>query len=301
MLFGPSLRPTPKVAIPEGSIIEATLIDPATLNLPKKIKRQDPEEARRIEQARIKRQEEEQERKRQQREDERKAQEARDKEKQLALIKEREEQDAEKERLRIAEEKKKKERLAKEAEKKKEQAAEEERLRLAQDKAKKAEEEKARKLAEEKKRKEAEEKARVAAEAKRKKEAADKKRREALERQMQEEQEEREEEMRLAMGVEQRRTDAVKLGLLAQYQREIIAKVTRNWNPPPSAKEGLVCKVQAEQLPGGDVISAKVLECNGDDAVKQSIEAAVKQSSPLPDPPDPTLFERKIIFTFEPE
>jgi hypothetical protein len=34
--------------------------------------------------------------------------------------------------------------------------------------------------------------------------------------------------------------------------------------------------------------------------VRQSIENAVYRASPLPDPPDPALFERKITLRFVP-
>jgi colicin import membrane protein len=49
------------------------------------------------------------------------------------------------------------------------------------------------------------------------------------------------------------------------------------------------------------VLSAQVDKCNGDAAVKQSIEAAVLKSSPLPPPPDPRVFERNLVFVFKPQ
>jgi colicin import membrane protein len=48
------------------------------------------------------------------------------------------------------------------------------------------------------------------------------------------------------------------------------------------------------------VVRAEVRSCNGDDAVKQSIEAAVFRASPLPPPPDPVLFERTLELRFRP-
>ena len=41
--------------------------------------------------------------------------------------------------------------------------------------------------------------------------------------------------------------------------------------------------------------------CNGDDAVRRSIERAVFDASPLPRPLDPALFERNLNVTFRPE
>jgi colicin import membrane protein len=55
------------------------------------------------------------------------------------------------------------------------------------------------------------------------------------------------------------------------------------------------------QLPSGDVMSAQVASCNGDDAVRRSIERAVMQASPLPKPPNPALFERNLRVTFRPD
>ncbi|MEJ1961159.1 MAG: cell envelope integrity protein TolA [Gammaproteobacteria bacterium] len=41
-------------------------------------------------------------------------------------------------------------------------------------------------------------------------------------------------------------------------------------------------------------------ECNGDAAVRESIEAAVYRASPLPPAPDPAVFDRNLVFTFRP-
>jgi hypothetical protein len=43
------------------------------------------------------------------------------------------------------------------------------------------------------------------------------------------------------------------------------------------------------------VIGVTILSCNGDDAVRRSVEAAVHKSSPLPEPSDPSLFDRNIL------
>jgi hypothetical protein len=40
--------------------------------------------------------------------------------------------------------------------------------------------------------------------------------------------------------------------------------------------------------------------CNGDDAVRQSIENAAYSASPLPAPSDPALFDRDVVVTFSP-
>ncbi len=70
---------------------------------------------------------------------------------------------------------------------------------------------------------------------------------------------------------------------------------------PPGAVAGVECVVNVRQLPGGEVVGASIGQCNGDDAVKRSIEAAVFKASPLPEPEDPTLFDRNLRITFKPE
>jgi colicin import membrane protein len=81
----------------------------------------------------------------------------------------------------------------------------------------------------------------------------------------------------------------------------ITDQVTRQWNRPPSARPGLECEVRVGLIPGMQVVNAEILRCNGDDAVRRSIIAAVERASPLPRPSDPALFERSIVFVFKPQ
>jgi colicin import membrane protein len=62
-----------------------------------------------------------------------------------------------------------------------------------------------------------------------------------------------------------------------------------------------VCEVRVRQSKTGTVLKVGIGSCNGDEAVRQSIEAAVLRASPLPLPPDPALFEDELIFNFAPE
>jgi colicin import membrane protein len=82
------------------------------------------------------------------------------------------------------------------------------------------------------------------------------------------------------------------------YQAQIIQKVRRNWFRPATAPDDLECVVAVRQVPGGGVVSARVIECNGDDFVKRSVEAAVRRASPLPQPSNPLLFLRTFQITF---
>jgi len=110
----------------------------------------------------------------------------------------------------------------------------------------------------------------------------------------------RENELKNQIAEEEGRSQAENAGLLNQYIGLIQQQVVRNWNRPPTARSGIECQVKVAQTPTGVVLSAQVVTCNGDDAVKQSIEAAVLRSSPLPPPPDPRLYERNLVFVFKP-
>lgn len=110
----------------------------------------------------------------------------------------------------------------------------------------------------------------------------------------------REAELKARIAEEERRAAAVAGGMRSQYVGLIQERVERNWIRPPSARAGLKCVVNVAQVPGGEVVSVRLGACNGDEAVKQSIISAVYKSSPLPAPPDPTLFERNLVLEFVP-
>jgi len=94
---------------------------------------------------------------------------------------------------------------------------------------------------------------------------------------------------------EENRMAAVESGALAVYMAQIRQKIERNWSAPASAGAELECSVRVRQVPGGEVVGVTILTCNGDDAVKRSVEAAIYRSSPLPEPSDPNLFDRNIL------
>jgi colicin import membrane protein len=111
----------------------------------------------------------------------------------------------------------------------------------------------------------------------------------------------REEELRKQLEAEEGVMEARGSTAMAQYVALIRQHVERRWIRPPSARTGLDCEVKVVQAPGGSVLSAQVTRCNGDAAVRQSIETAVLRSSPLPPPSDPRLFERTLLLQFKPQ
>lgn len=115
------------------------------------------------------------------------------------------------------------------------------------------------------------------------------------------EQAQREAELKRQLADEEGRMQAVNSGLLTQYGALIKQRVERNWTRPDSARAGTQCEIKVTQTPAGVVLTVLVTKCNGDAAVRQSVEAAVYRASPLPLPPDSRLFQRELLFVFNPD
>jgi len=217
-------------------------------------------------------------------------------EKRRLLELERQKQAAEAERRNKAEAQKREQERQQQAEQKR--VADQKRKAEAQAEAKaKAERER---VAEQKRKAEA---ARIA-EQKRKEEAAKEAARVAEQKRQEAErlrQAEIQRQLQSEIAAEEQRLAAISSGKLQQYIAAISSRVNRNWVRPASAKPGIECDVHVTQIPGGEIINVRVGTCNGDAAVVRSIEAAVYRASPLPPPPDPSLFERNLRFTFKPE
>jgi colicin import membrane protein len=83
------------------------------------------------------------------------------------------------------------------------------------------------------------------------------------------------------------------------YQAAIQSFVTQNWMRPPTAQSGLRCTLKIVQIPGGEVISAAIAgKCNGDQATRRSILAAVERGGALPYRGFENVFQREIDFIF---
>ena len=136
------------------------------------------------------------------------------------------------------------------------------------------------------------------AQAKREREAAEKRAREQAEARRRQQ---AEAELQAQLAAEAEANAARAAGLLDQYMLMIQSHVKRFWDRPLSARPGIECVVNVVQLPTGDVVSAKVAQCNGDEAVRRSIENAVLKASPLPKPPSQAVFSRTFTLTFAPD
>jgi len=91
------------------------------------------------------------------------------------------------------------------------------------------------------------------------------------------------------------------LATLAQrYALEIQAQVTNNWLRPPTARPGLRCTLRIVQIPGGEIISATIAgSCNGDEATRRSLVAAVERAGSLPYRGFEEVFQREVTFNFK--
>jgi len=151
---------------------------------------------------------------------------------------------------------------------------------------------------------EAERKKREEEEKERKRQEAERKRQEDIQRQREENaRQERElEEQFRAQQIEDEERRLAKRGspAMAVYEATIRQKIQRNWSVPASMADDVVCVVNVRQVPGGEVIAVNIVRCNGDDAVRRSIEAAIYKASPLPEPSDPELFVRDLELTMRP-
>ena len=158
---------------------------------------------------------------------------------------------------------------------------------------------------------EQERKVREAADAKKREEEkklADQKRQEDLRRladekrkaEEQRQENERQAELQKSLEAEERVNALRSSSAMTSWLAQIAGRIQRAWIKPPSAKAGVDCMLLVTQVPGGEVVSARVASCNGDQAVRESIEAAAYRASPLPPPPDPAMFDRNLEIRFIP-
>ena len=270
-VFGLTMLNMQRNPPPVQLAIQAVIVDPATLNQASRQQQQ------RRERERAAQQEREQQA---QREREKAAEQQR--REQEDTVRREAEQRAEQER---------------QVELKQRQEVEERRLAEEQQLRERQEAERKRAAAEAEKQRQAEAERKRVAEIERKQREEAERRRAAEEARLQEA---RESELARQLAEEEGTMQARGSPAMAQYIAMVQQHVQRRWVRPLSTIEGLECEVRVAQTPAGVVLSAQVGRCNGDPAVKQSIETAVLRSSPLPPPPDPRMFERNLVFIFKP-
>ena len=91
--------------------------------------------------------------------------------------------------------------------------------------------------------------------------------------------------------------------LFGRYMGQIEARIERAWERPRSPVDDVLfrCQVQILQGPSGDVKEVTIESCNGDAQWQQSLVDAIQSASPLPAPPDPSVFADGLNLSFESE
>jgi colicin import membrane protein len=109
------------------------------------------------------------------------------------------------------------------------------------------------------------------------------------------------EEERRRQEEERRRQEEERLAA-ERWARAISDRVALYWIRPPNVSSELECVLIVTQLPNGDVVNVTVDQCNTNDGnIIRSIENAVLNASPLPQPPRGVAFERVVRITFRPD
>jgi len=143
----------------------------------------------------------------------------------------------------------------------------------------------------------AEAKRKADAEAKKKAEAEAKRKAEAAQRR------EAEQALQQQLAAEQAGVEAARVqGVVAEYIGYIQERIERSWLRPPGSPVGLSCVVQVSLIPGGEVARVQIVRSSGDPVFDRSVETAVYKASPLPLPPDASLFKnfRDLRLIFKP-
>jgi hypothetical protein len=88
--------------------------------------------------------------------------------------------------------------------------------------------------------------------------------------------------------------------LFGRYIGQIEARVERAWLRPrtPIGAEVFECRVRVQQSGRGAVVEITLKDCNGDPRWQVSLVNAVQGASPLPAPPDPSVFASSIELSF---
>jgi colicin import membrane protein len=149
----------------------------------------------------------------------------------------------------------------------------------------------------EQERKQQEQREQQAREQRQREEAA---KREAAAAEQRRRQQQSERDLQEAIAAERTQAEAVARDL-ERYMEMIRSRVQLYWTRPLTAGPGIDCVVNVTQLPTGDVIDARIVSCNGDQAVRGSIEEAVRKASPLPRAPSQAVFSRTFSLRFQPD
>jgi len=94
--------------------------------------------------------------------------------------------------------------------------------------------------------------------------------------------------------------DPGQVAMFGRYLGQIDARVQRAWiRPRTSIPSSLFeCRVRITQDHSGQVLEIELVRCNGDISWQTSLVHAIQGASPLPVPPDPSVFSAKLTLEF---
>ncbi len=97
----------------------------------------------------------------------------------------------------------------------------------------------------------------------------------------------------------EQRASANKRGV-ADYANKIRVRVRSNIALPPSIQGNPEAVFMVDQLPTGEVLDVRLKRSSGNTALDAAIERAIRRSSPLPRPDDPSQFKRELEIKYRP-
>ncbi len=80
--------------------------------------------------------------------------------------------------------------------------------------------------------------------------------------------------------------------LISEYMERIRSKVRQNIVEPPGMQGNPTAEFDVVVIPGGEVLSVRLVRSSGVPAYDAAAERAIMKSAPLPLPPNPELFSR---------
>lgn len=86
----------------------------------------------------------------------------------------------------------------------------------------------------------------------------------------------------------------------ADYANKIRGKIRGNIVLPQTIQGNPEAVFLVDQLPGGEVLEVRLKRSSGNASLDAAIERAIRKSSPLPKPDDPSLFERTLEIKYRP-
>jgi hypothetical protein len=88
--------------------------------------------------------------------------------------------------------------------------------------------------------------------------------------------------------------------LYGRYLGQIQARIERAWMRPrnPIGTRRFSCRARIQQDRRGAVVTIALDHCNGSDYWKDSLLSAIRTASPLPAPPDPSVFADRLWLSF---